>query len=504
MTTARDDVLRSLYKMKNGRTPGKAAPVAVPEPEPEFLDLEPPPEDRGIPFPVDALPVSMMTFCLETARSLEVEPEMVIVPALVCAGAAIGNSRCLQLKADYRESALLWAAVVARPGSVKTAAVLAAADPLRQHERKLDAENEYARRAFDKDLANWAEARPKDRQDLGLTKPDDPISKRAVIRSSTMEELAYILHDNPRGLLMLQDEMSGWVASMNQYKSKGDDRQNFLSIWSSVEMSVDRRGTHGHPLRVWRPFVSVTGGIQPDMLRLLRPEKGLDDGFIDRILFAWPSQRVRRWTEATVDEYVRTQYGTTTMRLLSLLPEVDQFGFERPSNVQLSETGRYAWVDLYNRHHAEMASADFDQRAHGAFAKLDAYAARLTLILHLWRRAADEASDDEVDVESVENAWRIADYFKSGVRKVYGQMEETSTDRLVTSVIAWMDRHEKSEITGSECLGARLQGVKEISDVRDLFRHLKDRGYGLVAEERGGKGKARLVFKRSNSVWNEE
>jgi Protein of unknown function (DUF3987) len=447
---------------------------AAPQGETEYIDIDPPAEERGVPFPVDALRVSMMTFCLETAKSLEVEPEMVIVPALVAAGAAIGNSRCLQLKTNYRESPQLWAAIVARPGSVKTAAIFSAAEPLRRHERKLHTANLLAQRRYDNDLANWSETKPGDRQGLNLTRPDEPVAKRVVIGSTTMEELAYILQDNPRGVLELMDELSGWASSMNQYKNKsrGDDRQNYLSIWSNVEMSVDRRGTHGNPVRVWRPFVAVTSGIQPDMLRELRPERGRDDGFIDRILFAWPSPRIRLWNDTTVDKWVLDQYGSVTNKLLDLQPECDQDGYEQPVPVFWSDEGHRAWVRLYNQHHAEMAGADFDARMHGAYAKLDAYAARLALILHLWRLAADETRDELVDAETIENAWRIVNYFKSGARRVYGQMEQTADDRLIESAIGWMNRHGKTHMTASECLGARLPGVKEIGDVRNLFLHL--------------------------------
>ena len=118
----------------------------------------------------------------------------------------------------------------------------------------------------------------------------------------TVEGLAPILEQAPRGVLMIQDELAGWVAAMNQYKGgKGNDRQFWLSTWSGKAHLVDRKAQGTVPISIPRPFVNVVGGIQPDMLGTLADPQGRSDGFVHRVLFSYPTPvGTADWTEDTV------------------------------------------------------------------------------------------------------------------------------------------------------------------------------------------------------------
>ena len=119
---------------------------------------------------------------------------------------------------------------------------------------------------------------------------------RCWASDTTVEALVGILQDNPRGLLVYRDELAGWVRSMDQYKGgKGSDRQHWLNLWSTDEVVVDRKSRMGEPIILAKPFVSLFGGIQPAMLGELRA--GMEDGLMDRFLFAYPAPRHVRFTE---------------------------------------------------------------------------------------------------------------------------------------------------------------------------------------------------------------
>lgn len=470
----------------------------------EGLDLGPTPPAEHVDFPVDVLPRAIRDYVLDVARSKEVEPEMVIIPTLVALGAAIGNSRRIALKADWSESAMLWATVVARPGSVKTHVIDEVLSPLQDYEDDLADSSERAWETYKRDIANWERKRADERGD----RPPEPWTRRQVVNETTTEELAYILRDNPRGLLMVQDELTTWVGGMNQYKGgKGNDRSRWLSFWSGQRLSVDRRAEHGHPVRVRRPFVAVVGGLQPEKVRSLRPEDGADDGFIDRILFSWPADRVRQWREDTIDEYTRGFYAHIfdNLLLLNMQPEPSGRG-ARPFLLGLNEDAHTLWVDFYNAHHQKMAEPSFDPRLHGAFAKLDGYAARLALILHLTREAAGEVEGGTlIEVTDVIAAWMMVDYFVAGATRVYGQMELTPDDRRVVSALDWMRKHKTQTISARDCTTFRIAGVHSGSEVKSLFRALVDRGYGLATEESGDRGgRRRLIFRLSGSEWTDE
>src|SRR5262249_12635389 len=105
----------------------------------------------------------------------------------------------------------------------------------------------------------------------------------------TVEAMAPVLLANPRGVSIIRDELTAWVAAMNAYRAgKGADRQFFLSGWAGEPLCIDRKQQDGAPLIVPHPFFCVCGGLPPDMVGGLRDDKNLSDGFLDRLLFAFP------------------------------------------------------------------------------------------------------------------------------------------------------------------------------------------------------------------------
>src|SRR6185369_303459 len=92
-----------------------------------------------------------------------------------------------------------------------------------------------------------------------------PVLKRCVVSDVTTESLGIILCENPRGVVMIRDELVGLVAGMNQYKGgRGHDRQVYLALWSGDTIVIDRKSDksrQGAPLYVTDPFAAIVGGI---------------------------------------------------------------------------------------------------------------------------------------------------------------------------------------------------------------------------------------------------
>jgi hypothetical protein len=68
-------------------------------------------------FPLDALPVVCKRFVGEAAAAIGCPPEFVAVPLLAALSAGIGASRVVELKPGWWESAALYLADVAPPGT---------------------------------------------------------------------------------------------------------------------------------------------------------------------------------------------------------------------------------------------------------------------------------------------------------------------------------------------------------------------------------------------------
>ena len=374
------------------------------------------------PFPTDALPRSAQRLVEESAKAIGCPPDAIALSALVALASAIGNSRVIQPKRSWTESATLFGAVIAAPGEKKTPAIAAATDPARRLENKLQRNHETELDEHARELRAY-ELEKRDATKAGEPAPPpprEPQAERTRVNDTTVEALMPILKANPRGLLLERDELVGWVKGMDQYKAggKGNERQFWLSVWSNQPASVDRKGQQG-PVSVLRPFIGVVGAIQPDVLGELAENR--EDGMLERFLFVYPRPLNSLWTEDDVSEGARVAYGDLYHRLRSLSMQKDEDGDPIPVPVTFSPEAKEIYVDVYNQHRKETALAGFPRYLQGVWAKLEAYTLRLTLILACCRFAEDGAAQ-RVEAGDVLKAVKLTDYFKGQARRVFGAL----------------------------------------------------------------------------------
>jgi hypothetical protein len=94
---------------------------------------------------------------------------------------------------------------------------------------------------YGKDKATHDEQKRKAQKD-GRTftepEPESPVLERVVTGDVTIEKLAALLEDNPKGLLVSRDELGGWLASFTRYKggAGGSDLPNWLELSQAVSV----------------------------------------------------------------------------------------------------------------------------------------------------------------------------------------------------------------------------------------------------------------------------
>ena len=336
---------------------------------------------EATPFPVDTLPKQCKRLSVEAAAAIGCPPEFVAIPMLVMLGCAIGNARRLRLKEGWTEGATLYAAVVADPGEKKTPAYKVAVEAavkaqaaMRSHYREKKDEHARELREYEVDKAS---AR-KDGEPAPPP-PQEPLMHRALVEDTTIEALAGVLENNPRGVLVVRDELAAWKRSMDQYRAggKGSDRQFWLSAWSNSYVSVDRKG-RSEPMVIAMPLVGVFGSIQPAVLSDLGGDR--EDGLLDRFLFAYPTPTPSRWSDDEISDSARGGVRWLYERLRSLEMPDDDYGDPEPHHVTVAPDAKPVLVELLDSHREEMEAPGFPTRLRGPWAKLEAYLARLALI----------------------------------------------------------------------------------------------------------------------------
>ncbi|MCH8998095.1 MAG: DUF3987 domain-containing protein [Proteobacteria bacterium] len=351
------------------------------------------------------LPEPFRSFVDVGARAIGCDPVYIVLPGLAALGAAIGTTRRIRLKVGWSEFPIVWAVSIGESGTLKSPAQDLVLEPIYQRQREM--------------------------LDQG---------QRIICGDTTVEAVAALLEDNPRGLLLARDEFNGWIGSFDRYARGDGDVSHWLEAHGGRPMVVDRKTGDQRTIYVPCAAVSVTGPIQPRTLARAVGRQHFENGLVARMLLAMPPRGRKRWTDEEIPAETKAAFAAVIDKLLGLEPANDVNGKPTPIDVPLSPKGQRAWVAFYNDFGAEQeAVADGDIAA--AYSKLEAYAARFALIFHFVRWAAgDEAlmGRGVVDGRSVTAAVRVAKWFAYETQRIYQMLGETEKQAEQRCLAEWI------------------------------------------------------------------
>jgi Protein of unknown function (DUF3987) len=455
-------------------------PAATPAPKP------------AAPFPTEVFPAPLRKVIEQGAKALPCPPDYIGVDMLAVVAAAMGSTMQVEVKTGWVEPCILYMAVVGDPSSLRSPALSIAVEPVyalqRRYAEKYDADkqqNDKEIKTYERELWKWQKKAAESPLSAGEkpVEPTEPCMAQCWADDATNEALGEVLFQNPHGVILIQDELAGWVRSMNMYRGgKGADRQRWLKRWSAAPDVVNRKNRK-QPLLLNRPFVQVVGNINPEVLTDLRDELGRNDGLLPRLLFSYAETIPITWNEhiltldareayaAVVNKIVEARGDTSApLRTLTFTPG----GFEAFRRVI------EAMLEQQNHPDTSMAMK-------GCLGKMKGYAARLAGIMHMARWASGEQCHrDKIDEISVMAAGSLTDYFTAHAEKVYGALELTPADKKVELAMQWIRKHG-GKATAREIRMNGVAGVKSATEAKSLLHTLADRGYGTV--EDGEKGK---------------
>jgi len=408
---------------------------------------------KTISFPVSFFPKPIEQFVTDTAKSLSCPPDFIAMGVLVCASVAIGNGAIIQIKNSWVEGASLYCGIIAEPGSAKTPAINKALKPLFElQERNFEEYNslqfqyELEKDNYEIELERWKQdvkGRKKFKTEDKPIPPKTPALQQIITMDSTMEALQDTLLSNKRGILKLHDELLGFVKGMNQYRA-GADRQYFLSIWSNEPIIINRKGKD--PVRIPKPFVSILGGIQPDMIEEIvkTGREGIaNDGFIDRFLFCYPDPVPANWTDEDVNDDVVTRYCEIINQIYYSLNE------ETPKVIGFNDKAKVLYTMWYDETERETTEAGFPSTLKNVWKKIKGLHSRILVIMFIlkWANNPEGVKMDSIDEESVMYTNYIMDYFKSQARKVFQLTQSNEDDKKAIKLIEYVkskgEKHEK-------------------------------------------------------------
>ncbi|WP_162667358.1 YfjI family protein [Gemmata massiliana] len=396
---------------------GRPAPKVPPAPP--FTPL---PEWR--PFPVDLLPGAVREFVTTVSTAMRCDLTYVALPALAVCSGMIGATRTIRLKKSWSEPAMLWTAVVGESGTLKTPPYKRAIAPVVAMQTEQLRGYKVVHEQYRADLREYERAKRRAKDDDPGDPPAEPVCPRIYSRDVTVEALAGILTHNRTRFLIGRDELSGWLASFNQYKSKGgSDLANWLELHGLGTLSVDRKTGEQKTILVSGVGVSLCGGIQPGVLRGALSAQHFSAGIPARLLFAYPPRHPKQWTEDDLDEHVEERYTRLVRALAELQPNTDESGEPYPVPLGLAPDAKAEWVRFYTRFALKQSETEGELAA--AFSKLEGYAARLALVHHVCLSVdAGLEARDPIPLASVRAGIALAEWFAHEAQRVYQMLRE--------------------------------------------------------------------------------
>jgi hypothetical protein len=435
------------------------------------------------PFPTSALPPAAALLVEGAARAIGCDEAFVALPLLAVLGSAIGTTRRVELKPGWTALPIVWPVTVAESGSAKSPAADVSLDHVREREDRLHEEYleelsayEYEVETYEKARAAWRHS--KHAGDEAPPRPREPLQRRVLIEDATVEALVAALADNPRGLLVATDELTGWLDSFGRYNgTAGSDEAFFLKAYSGRSHNVSRR-TGRRSLHVRQAAVWVTGTIQPGVLARSLGVERRESGFLARLLLAAPPRRAKKWTTESVSWTTRDAIVRVLDNLYGLKHELVD-GRERSRIVRLGRDAETLFVEFFHDHDAEAIQHSGDLAA--AWSKLEETAGRLALIVHETRIAAGEKLDaGEIDAASMAAGIKLVEWAKDETRRVYRLLAESAEDRAVRQADERLAAYVAAQ-GGRVAVRDVIAGVRWIKDsemAETALQRLVDAGRG--------------------------
>jgi hypothetical protein len=383
--------------------------------------------------------------------------DYVALPLLASASTLIGNARWAQATSGWIEPPHLWMGSVGDSGVGKSpGSDVLMRDVLPELERRMIGDfperHQEWRAAVAADKAAMKVWEQEHRAALKAGKPpsrlmpkpmaSDIEPKEPCLRQYdiTIEEVAAVLATAaPKGLMIVRDELRGWLDGMNAYNPAG--RSFWNEAYGGRPFRVARRRHSGSPIEIPRLVVSVYGGTQPDKLAEILA--GADDGLLSRIQWAWPDPVPFTLGRETPD-------AGWAIEAFDRLRELDLEPGDPPKPVLIPLTAEgQLLIESFGQEMQERRE-NTGGLLRSAFGKARGTALRASLGLEwLWWSAQDgfPSPPDHITPRAfAAAATLVSDYFMLMAERVFGDAGATELERNAATLARWIIKEHPPEV----------------------------------------------------------
>lgn len=412
-------------------------------------------------FPLEVLPPVLRDYVEYLSVSTGGDRSAVAMSALAALSGCMSQEFALKMKrsGDWYVKPRLWVMLVGDPSSKKSPIMSACVRPVRSWESVgvKDYQSSYAR---------W-------KADGDKNEPEPVKPTRFLLNEVTSEKLGEILSRQDRGVLVEQDEVSGWIGAMDKYgggKGAAADRGFWLGAYNGGPRTIDRLG-RGETF-VQNLCVAFIGGVQPD--RLAEMANLTSDGLLQRFLPVMMTRAV--YSGEVESEAPAEAYKDLCFRLLRMMP----------AKLQMDEGAREA-SGAFQRFLHDLEGMDGLGKGFCGFAgKLSGIHGSLSLVLHMI--SDPDAVLDAVSERTVRDAERIIrDFCIPHGLELYRSSTDGGDWEALRKIASFILTSDKERFTASD-FTAGVRSLRGLTTWEIGQRVSPLVAGGWLSEDEGGKG----------------
>ena len=369
------------------------------------------PQYEMIPFPVEVFPQVVREIIRDTNKCLNFTVDHIAASLLFVASIAVGNSVIVEIKNEWMDKAILYVALVGKPGTNKTAPLKYALKPLFDRDKA-------ELKKYEKKMAAY-EAAMKQPLKERKSVPEEPEYKQIVLSDFTTEVLVRQHKINARSLAVYVDELIGFIKCFNKYRG-GNDEQVWTQLYNGGSVIVNR--VSSQPLNIEDTCIGVIGTIQPGLLNEFAKGK-TESGFVDRWLFAFPDDTAYpKLNDAQLPKERTKEWCDIIDRIFEMpyTPGAKPF--------KLTRDAMKAYASWFN------ALADQKNNASNAFAematKMERYCVRFAIVLEALKSSCDKKKMKSVSLASLKGGIALCYYFIACALKARKKFSSNPLDEL--------------------------------------------------------------------------
>ena len=358
-------------------------------------------------FPLHIFPQAMQKIILDWSQSEGYVKEFSAMAMLSAISTALGNTLYIRVHSQWISNAALYAIFVGRPGLGKTPPLNAAYSPVRTRDAEL-------MRKYCEELDAYAVATG-GKNNSGIPRPT---LTRFIINDFTPEAMFEAHYNNPRGIVILVDEIIGMFNSANRYAS-GQLIEQLLSAWSGTAISIIRK-SNPKPLHIGRPCINIIGTIQTKLVSQLINKGYGDNGLLDRMLFVYPvTQKITLWaTSDNVQKHDPSKQWNSIIDKVFSLEIVKDGDTILPKVLEMDKDANECFTSWWNERISEVNAIRNDADINSRVMKRNIIVARFALLFQVAKWACGEGHIQFIDKESVECAICLSDYVEDCYERI--------------------------------------------------------------------------------------